>query len=313
MGCPRRGEATEVRVLVTGSSGFLGRHVAEHLASRPGFQVTGFDLQVGSNGAFVSIEGDLCDPDAVRRAARDMDVIVHFAGIGDVDLAAEQPDLAIRANVAGTTNVALASRAVGARLVYASTWEVYGPSRYDPIDERHPCEPHHIYSVTKLWGERVLSALHKHDGLPVVVLRFGTAYGTGMRPNSVFSRFFAAARSGGALIVHGSGRQLRQFTHSSDIAAAVELATSAARGEVILNIAAEAAISILELAEFISHRYSVPVVFAPDRHGDAPSAHISSAKAERVLGWHAEVDFWVGLTELLREAESAPALAHSDG
>jgi UDP-glucose 4-epimerase len=293
-----------MRVLVTGSSGFLGGQVAHHLAADRSNQVIGFDLRSSPDDSFPCVQGDLCEPDALRNAARGMDVLVHFAGVGDVYLAAESPALAAQANVVGTSNVATAAAEAGAKVVYASTWEVYGPPIADPVDEQHPCNPGHIYAATKLAGELVLRALHRHYGAPVVILRLGTAYGPGMRPNTVFNRFVQAAKAGGAVVVQGTGAQWRQFTHTSDIASAVQLAAASELNDKTLNIVSEESVTILQLAELVAFRYQAPVTFAPERPCDPAPSRISSAEALRNLGWRAAVDFRQGLAELLDGADS---------
>jgi UDP-glucose 4-epimerase len=293
-----------MRVLVTGSSGFLGQHVARWLATDSSRDVTGFDLRPSPDGMLPTVEGDFCDLGAIRHALRGMDVVVHLGGVGDVYLATDQPALAAQANAVGTTNVAVAAAEAGARVVYASTWEVYAPPTSDPVDERHPCRPGHIYGATKLAGEHVLHAVHAHDGLPVVILRLGTAYGRNMRPNTVFSLFADAARAHRPLIVQGSGEQWRQFTHTSDIARAVALATASDAGDATLNIVADECVTIRALAEMVANRYHASVAFGPERRGDPPSARITSAEAARTLGWRAEVVFEQGMAELLDDLDA---------
>jgi nucleoside-diphosphate-sugar epimerase len=286
-------------LLVTGSSGFLGSHVAEHLAANPQFQVRGFDLQRAESRSVPTTCGDLCDRNAIEAACRGVDIVLHFGGIGDVDLATMDPTLAVRANVEGTTNVALAALQARARVIYASSWEVYGEPIYQPIDEDHPCVPGHFYGATKLAGEQMLHAASVSASLPVVVLRLGTAFGRGMRPNTVFRRFIARGMASQPLIVNGSGEQWRQFTHTSDICRAVSLVCSSRPQDAIVNITSEERVSILELAETIASAYGVSITFAPSRHDDPPPSLISSDRARRLLGWKAEVPFARGLAELL--------------
>jgi UDP-glucose 4-epimerase len=293
-----------MRVLVTGSSGFLGGNVAHHLSTQAGMAVTGLDLRSDPGAGIPVLQGDLCDPDTAVRACRGQDVVVHFGGVGDVYLADERPELAQRANVEGTRTLATAAADAGARFVYASTWEVYGPPRSDPVDEGHPCDPGHVYAATKLAGEQALHDVHRARGLPVVSLRLGTAYGPRMRPNTVFSRFADAARRGEAITVHGTGAQWRQFTHALDVARAVRLAAEPGPEDVTLNITSDQRVTVLELAETIAARYGAPVTFAESRAGDPPSARISSAAALRVLGWRAEIDFSTGLSQLLDDLDA---------
>src|SRR5205823_763631 len=135
-----------------------------------------------------------------------VDCVCHLGGVGDVYRALEDPPGAAMANVVGTANVAEAARrAGGRRIVYASTWEVYGRPRRQPIDEEHPCEPDHPYNITKLAGERLLLAYDHLKDVPAVALRLGTAYGPGMRANSVFSLFIGRARAGQPIVIQGTG------------------------------------------------------------------------------------------------------------
>lgn len=291
----------DMRVLVTGSSGFLGQQVATHLASDTKIEVVGFDLKTRTDVGVATIVGDLCDPATLRRACDGVDVVVHFGAVGDVDVATSDPDLAQRTNVLGTRYIAEAAVAAGARVVYASTWEVYGPVQYEPVDEDHPCAPHHVYARTKLAGEEELREAHRRDGLPVVILRLGTAYGPGMRPNTVFRRFADAARRGDTLTVQGTGHQWRQFTHTSDIARAVNLVVGSGLAYSTVNVVAEETVTIRQLAETVSSRYGGAVSFGPERPGDPPSALITSAKAAELLGWRALVGFSDGLADLLEE------------
>lgn len=287
-----------MRMLITGASGFLGRHVLGHLAES-GHDVTGFDQAEAGLAGFRHVVGDLTDPADVARAAAGTDVICHIGAIGDVYLAGERPELAAQVNVTGSANVARAAHQVGARVVYASTWEVYGEPRYEPLDEEHPCDPDHPYNITKLAGERMLLAADRLHGVPVTALRLGTAYGSGLRPNSVFRIFIDRARRGEPLTIQGDGSQIRQFTHASDIARAFELAAGAGLSQTVLNTVAPEAISIRHLAELVVERFPTELTFGDPRPGDVPPATVSSKKAADVLGWEPQMAFDAGLDELI--------------
>ncbi|MGH9168130.1 MAG: NAD-dependent epimerase/dehydratase family protein [Acidimicrobiia bacterium] len=291
-----------MRALVTGAAGFLGRHVVEHLR-RDGLDTTGFDLRPTTAEGSSFVEGDLLDLDHLTWAARAHEVICHIGAIGDVYLAAERPALAAAVNVTGSANVAEAARRVGARVVYASTWEVYGRPRYEPIDEDHPQEPDHPYNITKLAGERLLLAADRLQDVPVLALRLGTAYGTGLRPNSVFRIFIDRARRGEPIVIQGDGSQARQFTHAADIARAFSLACHSELRGMPLNVVAPDPISIKQLAELVVERFPTEVVFGPSRAGDVPPALVSPERARRLLGWKASVPFEHGLSELMDAVE----------
>ncbi len=229
-----------------------------------------------------------------------IDVVCHLGGVGDVYLALDHPEEAALANVVGTANLLNAAKSSGvSKFIYTSTWEVYGEPEYQPLDEKHRCEPDHPYGITKLAGERIALSYDALKGQPVVALRLGTAYGTGMRPNSVFSIFMDKARRGESLTVQGSGAQARQFTHVSDIAQAFLLAAeSDVRGEV-MNIVAQESISIRQLAELVAEEIPTKIEQVPARTGDVASATVNSEKAGKLIGWQAKVDFRTGLKALI--------------
>jgi UDP-glucose 4-epimerase len=214
-----------MKVLVTGAAGFLGRHVARHFRDS-GWDVSGFDVSWFEEPGITFIQGDLTEANSITQAALDTDVIAHIGAIGDVYLAGEQPALAAEVNVVGTANVVEAALKAEARVVYASTWEVYGEPVSEPITEEHPTMPDHPYSITKLAGESLVLAAARLRDLPALALRLGTAYGSGLRSNSVFRIFLDKARSGDPIVIQGDGSQGRQFTHAADIARAFRLAAT---------------------------------------------------------------------------------------
>jgi UDP-glucose 4-epimerase len=292
-----------MQVLVTGAAGFLGRHVARYFL-KSGESVRSFDLDEVDMPGIESMRGDLTDPEAVRRAVEGCDAIVHVGAIGDVYLAGERPALAAAVNVTGTANVLDAAADEGARVVYASTWEVYGKPEFQPITEDHPTMPDHPYNITKLAGESLVLAAAELRDIPAMALRLGTAYGSGLRPNSVFRIFIDRARRGEPITIQGDGSQGRQFTHASDIARAFGLAVDSDVSGIALNVVAPETTSIKTLAEGVVARFPTELTFGPARPGDVPPALVSADRAAEVLGWRAEVPFEEGLDELIAADEA---------
>lgn len=287
-----------MRVLVTGAAGFLGRHIARRFRDS-GWEVTAFDQTDFEEPGIDVIVGDLASAEQVAEAAAGKSHIAHVGAIGDVYLAGEQPDLAARVNVVGSANIAKAAKNSGARVVYASTWEVYGEPVREPMDETHQTMPDHPYSITKLAGESLILSAVELDGLDAVALRLGTAYGSGLRPNSVFRIFIDRARRGEKITVQGDGSQGRQFTHSSDIARAFEIAATSDVKGVPINIVGPDIVTIKELADTVAHRFGTEIEYGEPRPGDVPSALVSPDRAAELLGWKAEMPFDRGLNELI--------------
>ncbi len=292
-----------MRVLVTGAAGFLGSHVADHLA-QVGHDVVVFDQRPGARHR--SVIGDLLSVDDLAAVLGGCDAVCHLGAIGDVYLAAERPSLAASVNVTGTANVCEVALKQGVRrVVVASTWEVYGHPRYQPMDEDHPRDPDHPYNITKLAGEQIARSYALLKGLDVIALRLGTAYGTRMRPNSVFQIFARRALAKEPITIQGSGQQGRQFTHAKDVARAFEAALTKGERGTAYNIVAERMVTIRELAEAVTKLVPTEVAYSAPRPGDVPSAKVTSARAHRDLGWAAHMGFEDGLREIVEEVRSA--------
>lgn len=295
-----------MKILVTGGAGFLGSHVAEELVNH-GHDVAILDRVEPAHELLDRVgyfSADLLDLDGLTAAFRGMDAICHLAGVGDVYLAAAEPYTAAAYNAVGSANVAEAARrnAVG-KLVYASTWEVYGSTGTQAVDENHPCRPDHPYNITKYAGELLMLSYDRLYDVPTVALRLGTAYGLRMRSNSVFSLFINWARRGEPIVINGSGEQSRQFTHARDIASGFRLAAERpVRGKAI-NLTATENVSIRQLAELVAERYASEIRFAPARPGDIHPAIIDSTLAWELLGWRSNVSFREGLCEIIDSAE----------
>lgn len=286
-------------VVVTGAAGFIGSHVAAYLEDR-GFDVVRSDSRVPKHSEPAWRRADLRRTQELLRLTRRVDAVIHIGGIGDVYLAGREPQLALSVNGTGTLNILeAAKRNHVARFVYASTWEVYGPSVYQPVDERHPCFPEHPYSISKFAGDLLVQCYGQHNALRTVVLRLGTAYGQGMRETAVIPAFLMKAIRRERIEVQGSGKQFRQFTHVSDIANAFYLALEQEDPEPVYNIVSPERTTIRSLAETIADCLPVEIAYRESRLGDPPSVEISSRLAADRLGWTPKVAFGEGLRKFM--------------
>ena len=295
-----------MRVIVTGGTGFLGSHVADVLGEG-GHDVTVTDTAPTDRHRY--IRADLLDVASLESAFRGSEAVCHLAAIGDVYLAGDKPALAAQTNVTGSANVCEAALRAGVpTVICASTWEVYGKPRYQPIDEKHPTNPDHPYNITKLAGERLALAYgHLRDGLRVAALRLGTSYGTRMRPNSVFSIFVQKAMRGEPITIQGTGEQGRQFTHARDIGAAFALALEKAPNGAVYNTVSEENVTIAQLAGYVAERIPTRIEHVAARKADVPPALVSSALITSELGWRPKVPFREGLDELIEAQRAVPA------
>lgn len=260
------------RALITGGAGFIGSHLAEALLSR-GHHVTVIDNL--STGRFENIQHLVDHPrfrfaiDTITnevvmdRLVSECDVIFHLAAAVGVMLIVEKPVHTIETNVMGTEAVLKAALRYRAKVLIASTSEVYGKGNHIPFREDDdvvlgPTSRNRwAYAASKMVDEFLALAYHREKGLPVVVYRLFNTVGprqTG-RYGMVIPRFVQQALRGETLEVYGDGQQSRCFLHVTDaVDAILALADcSEAVGEVF-NIGSVEEITIDALARRILDR-----------------------------------------------------------
>ena len=315
-----------MRILVTGAAGFIGSNLVHELLRR-GHSVVGYDnlshgsrLNLGdalTHPQFHLYEADIRHGATMLEAAEGCDVIVHLAAYKIPRYGDAYETLMI--NGFGSEIVAQTAGSTGAKVVAASTSDVYGKNANVPFSEEmdsvigNPQVKRWAYAISKMFEEQLLLACHSRFGVDVVLLRFFGGYGPNQNltwwggPQSVF---IEKALDGEPLPVHGDGSQTRSFTYVTDhvagITAAIE--TSAANN-LVVNIGSIEEVSIRELADLIWTLV----------HGDDSTALIETipyesfgsyedvmrrvpdiTRARQLLGFEPQVDLRTGLRDTIR-------------
>lgn len=281
-----------MKIMVTGSEGFIGAHVRRRLAGMS-HDVVPFDIVLG---------GDILDRNAVEAAiGADVEAVIHIAAQADLTQVRDLRDgyHTTQLNVTGTHNIAHACAARGVWLIYASTCCVYGnqPALRSNEDTSVPA-PCELYAFTKLAGEEIVRGYGANFGLPYTILRLATAYGPGMRETLAPYVFLDQAWRGADITVHGSGNQTRTEIFVSDLAdgIAATVAHPEAKGHVI-NLAAAESISVNRMAEDIRNLAGTGsrIVHVPDRPNQIQREDFDTEKAASLLGWRALTSWEAGL------------------
>ncbi|HEX6455189.1 MAG TPA: NAD-dependent epimerase/dehydratase family protein [Solirubrobacterales bacterium] len=303
-----------MRCLVTGGAGFIGSNLVDALLAR-GDEVTVVDdlstgrtvnLEPGlANGAEL-VEMDIRDREALSRLAGEKrpEAIFHLAAQIDVRKSLADPFFDASINVGGTANVLEAARTSECgRVVSISTGgAIYGEGEGQrlPLPEDAPIAPLSAYGQSKFAAEGYVSLYERLYGLSGVSLRLGNVYGPRQDPlgeAGVIAIFCGLLKEGGRPTVFGDGTQTRDYIYVGDVvSAALAAGDSEATGPI--NIGTGRETNVLELVEALaelSGRDDFEPEFAPPRTGEVQAISVDAGRAERELGWRAEMDLREGL------------------
>jgi nucleoside-diphosphate-sugar epimerase len=307
-----------LRVLLCGAAGFLGSHLADRLLA-DGDLVTGIDnFATGSranlaiadkNPRFSFIEADVSLPWTWARDLDKPDLIVHFASPASPVDYGREPLATMAVNALGAMHGVELARASGARLLFASTSEVYGDPLEHPQPETYwgnvnPIGERACYDESKRYAEAYVTSAVRKLGIDGRIVRIFNTYGPRMQPGDgrAIPNFCMAALRGEPLTVYGDGRQTRSFCYVTDLVdGVVRLARHPAPVPAVVNIGNPQEFTISELARIVSEIAGVPLrVVARDLPPDDPARRRPVITlARRLLGWEPRTALREGLAATL--------------
>jgi UDP-glucuronate 4-epimerase len=304
-----------VNILVTGGAGFIGSHVCEALLAR-GDSVTILDnfdpfyspaVKWANLDACLDmqrcglVEGDIRAADAVNHlfVRGGFEGVVHLAGLAGVRESIADPLAFDDVNTRGTLVLLEAARRHGLpRFILASTSSVYGLSPAIPYCEDDPLlTPVSPYGASKIAAEKYAHIYHAVHGLPVVSLRFFTAYGPRQRPDMAFHRFARRMLAGEPIPLYGNGRTSRDYTYISDIVAGVLGALDCPLSYGVFNLGNSVAYTLSEVVSQLGRALDVEprLDYLPEQAGDPPHTCADIAAAQVALSYNPQVGLEEGL------------------
>lgn len=300
-----------MRYLVTGGCGFIGARLVTHLLSTGHEVVVLDDLSSGSVERLPAgvplIEASVSDPLLSIASVGALDGVFHLAAVSSVEEAEASPDAAQIANVAGTRRVfeiAGSGRPQPLPVVFTSSAAVYGNAQQFPIDESHHKQPLGVYGATKLEAEREAARAFAEMSVPSIGVRLFNVYGPwppqAPPPPGVVATFCRRLAAGDHLVMHGSGRQRRDYLYLDDAITLLTRAMAAVRHRPvhsIVNGCTGVGTSLLQIAELLSSLSPLPVTWqhAAARPTDIPYSVGNPDLAGRLLRCHPKVGLAEGL------------------
>ncbi|HEX3850048.1 MAG TPA: GDP-mannose 4,6-dehydratase [Polyangiaceae bacterium] len=335
-----------MKFLITGGAGFIGVHTARHFAqassvhivdnlSRRGTQANLDWLKSEAKFSFAQV--DIRDVTRLEEEVAKFkpDVVIHLAAQVAVTTSVQDPRTDFEINALGTFNVleAVRKHAPGAMVLYSSTNKVYGGmeevrvelagDRYRYADlpfgvpETYPLDFHSPYGCSKGAADQYVRDYGRIYEFPTVVFRQSCIYGTrqfGVEDQGWIAWFTIASTLGRPITVYGDGKQVRDVLWVDDLVAAFSLAVDkidSVRGEVFnMGGGPQRQLSLLETFDQLGMMSGtkVPYTFADWRPGDQKVFVADTRKAEKALGWSAQVDPVEGVKRLSRWVQENKAL-----
>ncbi len=301
------------RVLVTGGAGFLGSHLCERLLEA-GHEVlcvdnffTGRRTHVAhllDHPRFELMRHDITFPLYVE-----VDRIFNLACPASPVHYQFDPVQTTKVSVHGAINMLGLAKRTKARILQASTSEVYGDPSLHPQPETYwgnvnPIGPRACYDEGKRCAETLFFDYHRQHGLEIKVARIFNTYGPRMHPNDgrVVSNFVVQALTGQPLTVYGDGSQTRSFCYVDDLVEGLlRFMDSPAAVTGPVNLGNPAEFTILELAELVRELTGAasPIVFRPLPQDDPLQRRPDITRARELLGWEPKVPLRVGLEKTI--------------
>lgn len=275
----------------------VGRNLVQYLQGK-GVGVIPTDL----SGWQVS--GDLLDPDFVftKLASLDFDAVIHLAAITEIKKTVENPRLCFEVNCFGTLNMLeLAVKKDVKRFVYASSANIFGAPKRNPVREDSPRAPRVPYDYSKVISENMAMSYHRSKGLPVSITRSWLLFGEHDQPTRATVRFIRACLAGESLTLYNGGRDKTAPSHALNYARLVLaiLKNEKAVGEAF-NFGGQKALTVKQLAQTIRRitGSSSKLIVAPPRTEAETEPQVSfpsTAKMKRLLGYSYELTLEQGL------------------
>ena len=294
-----------MKILITGSEGFIGSHLTEKLI-KLGYDVRCFVLYNSFNSwgwldglpknihqSLDIFTGDIRDPFAVKKAMDGCNAVIHLAALIGIPYSYVSPKSYIDTNITGTLNLLKAATELSIdKFIHTSTSEVYGTAKYVPINEDHPLQAQSPYSASKIAADQLVYSFFSSFNLPAIIARPFNTFGPRQSARALIPTVISQILSSEKKIKIGSTHPTRDFNYVSDtVDAFIKILNTKIDYCEVINIGNNFEISIYETIKLISELMNVEINIQKDKKRVRPKISevnrlwCDNSKSIKLLKW----------------------------
>jgi len=306
-----------MKILITGSSGFIGSHLVEHLVKK-GYRIVAFD-RYNSNNHYGWLEkskykkkiefilGDIRDYDSVSKAMKGCQSVMHLAALIGIPYSYVSPTAYVKTNIEGTLNILESAKILKLKqVIVTSTSEVYGTAIKKKLTEKDELKAQSPYAASKIAADQLSLSYYRSFGLPVKIIRPFNTYGPRQSARAVIPTIVTQALLKNTIKI-GNLNATRDFLYVEDLCSAYEkiLKSNKLFGEVI-NVGVDNEISIKELIVKISKILKTKLIPIVEKKRVRPHKSevfrlkCDNKKIKNMTGWKPKYKIDEGLIKLIK-------------
>jgi dTDP-glucose 4,6-dehydratase len=302
-----------MKLLITGGAGFIGSNFVRYmLNNHPEYEIVVLDKLTYAGrlenlqdvlDRIEFIKGDICKEEDIKKAIKEVEVIINFAAESHVDRSVQTPEQFIKTDIFGTFRLLETCRKYDIdRFVQISTDEVYGSIEEGSFKEIDSLDPSSPYSASKAGADLLCKAYYKTYGLPVLITRSSNNYGPFQYPEKLIPVLIIRALHDQPLPIYGDGTNVRDWLYVEDNCSAIDLVLQKGKLGEVYNIGANDEWRNIDVAKLILKELNKPetlITFVEDRPGHDYRYSLDTAKI-RDLDWKPVVKFEDGIKKTVR-------------
>jgi len=308
-------------ILITGGAGMIGFELAKQLSRKN--KVVVFDLPekikkiktIKKNKNILFFPGSILEKSAIYNACNNIETVFHLGAMLGVQNTENDKLKCIEVNVEGTKNVLDASIITKVKkIIFASSSEVYGEPKENPITEKTTTQGKTVYGISKLLGEELCKAYHQKFGINYTILRYFNCYGPRQEKQFVITNFINNVKNNKSPKINGSGKQIRSYTYVSDTARATAgCLDNPKTNNMTLNIGnGKEPINLIDLATLIIKSINKDKILRPTiiknfkgtdrkKNREIYFRYCDSSLAQRILKWKPKIKINEGIKMIINE------------